>query len=179
VAVDGFRTLPRCHALFHPIALPVPDDPLFMGDHRAQYTRFGWAVIEQEADGMTLSSTGQVGGGFEPGAPPVRGRAARRPPAGLPQRISSAGYPYQGFHTSSTFGNTGKGVADPVAAILRLLDRLADQQTDERCGHAAASIHAVTGSVPASGPKTRALGSGTVEVPQAIRSARTTSALAT
>jgi hypothetical protein len=127
---------------------------------------------------MTLSSTGQVGGGFEPGAPPVRGRAARRPPAGLPQRISSAGYPYQGFHTSSTFGNTGKGVADPVAAILMLLDRLAGQRSDERCGHAAAAIRAVTGSVPASGLKTRDLGGGTVEVTRAIRSALTPSALA-
>jgi hypothetical protein len=149
-----------------------------MGDHKAQYSRFGWAVIEQDADGMMLSSTGRVGGGFGSGAAPVRGRAARRSPAGLLKRISSAGYPYQDFHTSSTFGNIGKGVADPVAAILRLLDRLADQQTDERCGHAAASIRAVTGSVPASGPKTWDLGGGTVEVTRAIRSARTPSALA-
>ena len=149
-----------------------------MGDHKAQYTRFGWAVIEQEADGMTLSSTGQVGGGFGSGPPPAWGQAARRPPAGLPKRVSPAGDLDQDFHTSSTFGNTGKGVADPVATILRLLDRLADQQTDERRGHAAASIRAVTGSVPASGPKTRDLGGGTVEVTRAIRSARTPSALA-
>ena len=69
-----------------------------------------------------------------PRLPPVRGQAARRPPAGLPKWISPAGYLYQDFPTSSTFGNTGKGVADPVATILMLLDWLADQQTDERCG---------------------------------------------
>jgi hypothetical protein len=40
----------------------------------------------------------------------------------------------QDFPTSSPFGNTGKGVADPVATILMLLDGLADQQSDERCG---------------------------------------------
>ena len=97
---------------------------------------------------MARCSTGRVCGGFGLGAPPVRGRAVRRPPAGLPQRISAEGYPYQDFHTSSTFGNTGKRAADPVATILRLLDGLASQQIDERCGHTAASIRAVTGSVP-------------------------------
>jgi hypothetical protein len=59
-----------------------------------------------------------------------------------------------------------------------LLDGLADQQSDERCGHAVASIHAVTGFVPASGPKTWDLGGGTVEVTRVIRSAPTTGALA-
>jgi hypothetical protein len=97
----------------------------------------------------------------------------------LLKRISFAGYPYQDFHTSSTFGNIGKGAAHPVAAILRLLDRLADQQTDERRGHAAALIRTVTGSVPASGTKTWDLGGGTVEVTPTIRSTRTPSALAT
>ena len=58
-----------------------------------------------------------------------------------------------------------------------LLDRLADQQSDERCGPAA-SIRAVTGFVPASGPKTWDLGGGTVEVTRVIRSAPTTGALA-
>jgi hypothetical protein len=43
---------------------------------------------------------------------------------------------------------------------------------------AAAAIRAVTGFVPATGPKTWDLGGGTVEVTRVIRSAPTTGALA-
>jgi hypothetical protein len=43
---------------------------------------------------------------------------------------------------------------------------------------AVAAIRAVTGFVPASGPKTWDLGGGTVEVTRVIRSAPTTGALA-
>ena len=83
--------------------------------------------------------------------------------------------PRPDFPTSLTYENTGKGVADPIATILMLLDWLADQQSESV---AVAAIRAVTGFVPASGPKTWDLGGGTVEVTRVIRSAPTTDALA-
>lgn len=67
----------------------------------------------------------------------------------------------------------GKGVANPIAAILSaalLLDWLADRHDDAGCRTAGTAIEAAVGVVLAGGPRTRDLGgsAGTQEVADAI-----------
>jgi 3-isopropylmalate dehydrogenase len=67
----------------------------------------------------------------------------------------------------------GKGVANPIAAILSaalLLDWLADRHDDAGCRTAGAAIEAAVGVVLAGGPRTRDLGgsAGTQEVMDAV-----------
>ncbi len=74
----------------------------------------------------------------------------------------------------------GRNLANPVAAILSaamLLDWLAEQQDDQRCTAAAASIRRATELVLASGPKTPDIGgkAGTREVTKAIAGRLTSS----
>ena len=75
----------------------------------------------------------------------------------------------------------GKGIANPVAAILSaamLLDWLGAQKGDDRCAQAGAAIREATAAVLAKGPKTGDLGGNakTMEVAQAIVDALPTKA---
>ncbi len=70
----------------------------------------------------------------------------------------------------------GKGVANPVAAILSaalLLDWLAERKSDPACRTAADAIRTAVGAVLRDGPRTRDLGgtAGTADVAKAVAEA--------